>query len=655
MDKVKRGPGLVPIGSFNPFEELGQPGLKRAGGFVQEDFVNALQGQRGARLYREMMSNCAVVGAAMLAIKMLIRKVDWQVEPFSQDAEDVERAETIENMYDDMSCSFEDVLAEILEMIGYGVAPMEIVYKKRVGAKKEPGKSSRYDDGLIGWRKFALRPLETVEQWIFDDGPDGDGGVIGMIQTPPPKYPRVTIPLEKLLLFQVQTQKANPEGISMLRSAYFDWIILKRLIELSAIQIERDVSGIPVIKAPAEVTGDHTSQQYRDTVAVGENLRVDEQGCVIVSSAVDPETKAPLWDVALLGSPGAKQYDIIKYIERHEARIAMVIGLADWLMIGTGENGSRALIEPKLEMSRMTLDAIMDSIAEVFTRHAYPRLFALNGWPLDRMPKLKHGSVSKDDIEGAMKLLDGLNKAGADMFPDEKLTRHFYGMGRFPTEGRDEFLVDDELTGVPVRPTPEPELGPDGLPLPPLGTPVDGEVGAAGLDDPSASASSDEVDADEVNDDPEEKAPKAKASFQPRNRGGKWSPGNGDVMRALDLLQNRQRTGQGDTVAHGLPVEAPPFSPQKEYKHQIEDAKVEMVKVSDLIGTQTDVRRDRVRAFLENPYLITAGKRNLSGVLEDLPVAFRAEGKLYLQDGHHRLAAYKLMGRDSVLCRIVEM
>jgi hypothetical protein len=635
------GPTVVRMGSASPFKEIGQYGLQRSGGYITEDFVTALHGQRGARKYREMLDNCAVVSAAMTAITMLIRKVDWDVEPFSEDTEDTERAERIQEMINDMSVSWEHVLSEVLNCIPYGSAPMEIVYKKREGAKKLPGDSSRYNDGLIGWRKLALRGLETVLRWEFDDE---TGNVTALVQNPPPNFPIITIPVERLLLFQIECDKGNPEGRSLLRGAYFDWIILKRLIELSAIGIERDVNGIPVIKAPANVVNGTDATALANTKAIGENLRMDEQACVVLASEVDQDTKAPLWSMELLQSAGAKQYDIDAFIQRHEQRILMVIGLSDWITIGHEGTGSRALVDPKIDMSAQMLDGIMDNIAEVFTRHAFPRLFALNGWPLDRMPKMTHGSANKEDITAAMALLDGLAKAGADVFPDEKLMRYFMQMGKWPTEGRDDMLVDDSQTGTPVRPKT--------LPVDTEGNPIEPQ------EDPEHPAFMDERQAareKESEDDPK-KPPTRKSKAQPRNRGGKWAPSSADTVNALKLLQERQRVGSGDSIATGLrTADEVPFDRKKDYKEEIDSAKVETVKISDLIGTQPTVRRSTVEAMMSNPYLIRTGKRNLSGTLEDLPVVVRFEGKNYLQDGHHRVTAKRMVGHSEVIARVIEI
>lgn len=65
----------------SPFTEVGASGLAQYGGFVRDEFLLQLQGDKGLKTYREMYDNDAIVGALVFAIQMLLRKVEWRVEP----------------------------------------------------------------------------------------------------------------------------------------------------------------------------------------------------------------------------------------------------------------------------------------------------------------------------------------------------------------------------------------------------------------------------------------------------------------------------------------------------------------------------------------------------------------------------------------------
>src|SRR5690349_4149727 len=62
------------------FFEIGSTGLRQTSGFIREEFLRELRGQKGAAKYREMEAD-DIVGACLFAIEQLAGQVDWSVEP----------------------------------------------------------------------------------------------------------------------------------------------------------------------------------------------------------------------------------------------------------------------------------------------------------------------------------------------------------------------------------------------------------------------------------------------------------------------------------------------------------------------------------------------------------------------------------------------
>ena len=114
-------------------QEIGSSGLRRTAGFVIDDFVVGLQGQKGAKLWREMADNDPVIGAMLFAIERLILEIKWNVEPHTDDEEDEvtedakAAAQFLEECMNDMSDSWSVMLQQILSFLVYGFAPCEIV------------------------------------------------------------------------------------------------------------------------------------------------------------------------------------------------------------------------------------------------------------------------------------------------------------------------------------------------------------------------------------------------------------------------------------------------------------------------------------------------------------------------------------------------
>ena len=196
-----------PIAPAKPFAEIGVTGLlrTRGTGILYEEWLNNLSTYRQRYVYREMRDNDAVIGSMFFALENILRKAEWRVEP-AAGPKGNEYAEFVHSCMEDMSSSWEDFISENVSMFAFGFSLFETVYKKRNGP--DGRKASRFDDGLIGWRKFAPRAQESILYWIWDD----DGGLQGAVQLAAPDYHTVPIPIEKLLLFRTTSLKNNPEG-----------------------------------------------------------------------------------------------------------------------------------------------------------------------------------------------------------------------------------------------------------------------------------------------------------------------------------------------------------------------------------------------------------------------------------------------------------
>lgn len=209
-------PGSLPdLAKPKPFEEVGVSGLLRTRGvgYLYEEWMRELSTARAKQIYREMRDNDAVIGAMFFAMEMILRRAEWRMEP-ADGPKGEEYAEFVHGCMEDMSSTWEDFIAECVSMYAFGFVLFETVYKRRQGA--DGRKASKFDDGLIGWRKFAPRAQESILYWIWDD----DGGLQGAVQLAAPDYKTVPIPIEKLLLFRTTSLKNNPEGRSLLRNCF---------------------------------------------------------------------------------------------------------------------------------------------------------------------------------------------------------------------------------------------------------------------------------------------------------------------------------------------------------------------------------------------------------------------------------------------------
>lgn len=407
----------------NLFIDLGITGLKRTGGYLDEEFLPHLKGTKAVKVYREMGDNDPISGSTLFAIQNLLRGVDFQVVAGGKGREAAAAARLIETSMEDMSQSWDDQIQEILSCLQYGWSWHEITYKRRVGPWEKDGKRrSKYTDGLIGWKGFPIRSQESLHRWIFDEA----GDVVAMVQMPPPDYKIRVLPITKSLLFRFGHFKNNPEGFSIFRRSYRPWYYKKRLEEFESVGVERDLAGLPMVTVPASyLKAKKNTEQGRMVEAMRKmvrSVRRNEQEGIVFPVEYDQDTKQKLFDFQLLSSGGARQHDTDKLIRRYEERQLMTT-LSDWLMVGHQKVGTYNMHVDKTGIFREALQATADGIADVFNRHAIPRLFKANGWMLSELPTIQAGSVDEPDLGQLAQFLSATAGLGFTWGPDADIER----------------------------------------------------------------------------------------------------------------------------------------------------------------------------------------------------------------------------------------
>ncbi len=447
----KRPPATVTIGTG---------GLKHSWGQVQEEFHPRLAGGKAAKVYEEMALNDAAVGAVLYVIEAFLRRVDWRVEPAkakqiaeagepaaaqkkpdaleklappngkappfgakpdeNEEDEDsdgdepgglpsdepetspeaLKEAEFLESCMHDMEQSWGDFISDALSFLVHGYSLHEIVYKIRRGrAGESPRFQSAHDDGRIGWRCIDMRAQSTIERWQFDGS---TSTVLGAWQKNPVDLSEVFLPIEKCVLFRTRTAKGNPEGRSILRTAYRAWYMKKRLEEVEAIGIARDLTGIPVMEVPAGIMATTATGPQLAVRAAMERLvsrlHRDESEGFVLPSELDTEGKPTGYKLRLLSSPGQKQIPADPVIRRYESRILMAMA-AEFLMLGTEKQGSFALGATKSENFIRSLEWYVWSIADALNRTAVAKLYEANNVPEEARAKIVPGDLDKPDLK----------------------------------------------------------------------------------------------------------------------------------------------------------------------------------------------------------------------------------------------------------------
>lgn len=416
-------------------EEIGLSGLVRYGETIDEERMSALRGLRGVRVWREMRDNDSTVGASFYVMDAHIRQVPWRIDPAPNHPLADEAAKKLEECLADMSHTRQDMMSEAFSAAWFGWSYFEKVYKYRQGP--DGAVPSKYNDGGVGWRKFAIRAQETLDGWEFEE----DGSLVGMWQVAAPDFKRRLIPIEKSILFRFSSAKNNPEGRSMLRNAYRSWFFLKRMQELEAIGIERDLVGLPHLQLPMAYFSMNATPEkknaLREFMLMLRQIRRNEHEGIATPSEIDPETGKPTgFKLDLMTTGGQRALDINAAISRYGKSIAQSI-LTGFLFLGMDSVGTQALSTDITTVFRVALGTILDTIEDTFHRFATEELMALNGYPPEAWPRLRHGDLEKSDIRPLAEALLKLTDAGL-ITPDSTLEDFIRKEGRLPDREQDD-------------------------------------------------------------------------------------------------------------------------------------------------------------------------------------------------------------------------
>lgn len=451
------------------FRAIGITGLKQNSGYVWEEFLPQLRGERARRIYREMADNDATIGAFLAAIEMMIRAVDWKIVPADIEKQkddlivDVTRHEKSVQfvkglLFEDMETPFDDFITEALSMLTYGWSWFEILYKRRIGPNEtNPTRKSRFKDGKIGIRDLVIRSQDSLDRWEVNEE---TGEIVGMWQTPPAGGDHVFIPREKSLLFRPKSYRKSPESKSVLRPAYRPWYLLKHTQDIEVIAIERELNGLPIARVPQDLLASTDSDDLAivaEYVKMVRDVKFNEQAGIVLPSDpwMDSEGKHSglrQYEFELLSSKGSRAIDTNTVIERYQFDIARTV-LADFIMLGVSERGSFALSETKVDLFLRSLEGWMEVITNVVNRDLLPGIWDLNGMNPNTMPKLESGRIAPDSLDEIGNYVARLQQGGFFIGSDPKLENHLRRVGGFP-ELTKEQQEENEEQQSPPQPSP---------------------------------------------------------------------------------------------------------------------------------------------------------------------------------------------------------
>ena len=398
--------------------EIGFSALKSRGGKMYEEANRAFSYPSMLKVVSEMKYS-PPVSIGLQAINTLMNRSEVYVEAVvGETPQDKSRRLFLQTVLHDMDNSFQATLQGISTYKEYGHAVTEIVMRRRLYKN-----GSRFNDGLVGLAGLKNRPQNSIAKWNFSD----DGRTLQSVSQSltnlenSARYAGLTndegfivIPREKFLLFRADPTSDNPEGNSILKSAYLAYKQLSLLSDHMMIGVSKDVAGIPFAQLPPAYMSPNASEEdaavYTATKAIADNLANGTQTAVVFPRMIDPETKLDLFNFTMLEPKTGKAFDIPKIIMMLQNNILSVLS-CDSITMGDG-GGSLSLQDGNTNMLALQVDYRLSEIANTLNTELVPLLWKMNGWSTERLPAIKFKDVSSVDPETFSKYIQRVMSVG---------------------------------------------------------------------------------------------------------------------------------------------------------------------------------------------------------------------------------------------------
>lgn len=447
------------------YSELGSSnaGQNVFGEWFREDYNPKLRGIRGLQTYDQMRKSDGQVRGTLKLVKSPLLSADWYIEPFSTDQLDLDIAEAVKwALFEGMSRTWIQVLQEALLMLDYGYYIFEKVWKVVDYVPKRPGANTR---PLNVWKKFAPRPPNSIAGWDFDE----NGGITGIKHRKlmgSSGQTTLDIPIKKLLIFTNDEEANDPQGTSILRSAYPHWYIKQGLYKIDAIQKERHAIGIPHVTLPQG----YNTEDMRLAQQIGRNLRTNEKAFVVTPDG---------WKIEFI-KLDTSPVNVLQSVDHHNHQIANNV-LASFIDLGSSASGSRAVGDVQSDIFLKALRYMGDIVRGVINSFAIPEMVNYNWKNAKGYPQLKVRRIGENTENRSLSVAVANYVKYGVVTPDADLEAFIRMVNDLPMMSEDAAsrTVDERLAvkqvaqdspiSAPVAEVPQPDPNAPAPPTPPTG------------------------------------------------------------------------------------------------------------------------------------------------------------------------------------------
>jgi len=364
-----------------------------------------LIGKRGYAIYDQMQRD-AQVQACLTIKKLAVLSRGWEVHPASNDPNDVEMADFVRFVLEDMRGSILDVLFNILDALAKGFSVLEMNYRI---LDKDPHR------GRVGFASIKAKDPST-----FAFNTDEFLNVRGLTRTPAAMLGRdlksrpsiASLDPAKFVIYSYMPRYESPYGTSDLRAAYKHYWSKDILTRFMNLYLEK--YGSPTAKGSYKRGTPKQAQE--------ELLRVLDKIQQETAIVIPEDVQVELLEASRGGEAG-----YLQAIEFHDKQISRAI-LCQTLMTDEGSHvGSFALAKVHLDVLKMCLRKLKRDLEEsVMGEQVIRRLVDYN-FTASSYPTFSLGPLEDTDVVQLSGVIEKL-VSGQIIKPDEEWIRGYLGL-----------------------------------------------------------------------------------------------------------------------------------------------------------------------------------------------------------------------------------
>lgn len=380
---------------------IGSTGTESYSGYVSEEYLETLRGSERAKIYDKMRRSDAQIKMCLSAVKNPIKAATWEVEPWDQNDEDAKAdAELVKwVLFEGMRKTWTQFVHEALSVIDHGHSVFEQIDRVAFDHPKFGTINCLTD--------LAFRSQKTIERFNLNRETDQLSSITQYAYGDLDR--KVDIPAEFLVVFSLDKEGSNYEGISALRSVYGNYFRKNEYLKMNAIGIEKFAIPTPVVEVPE---GKEAGPQFNYLIEALESYMVHEKNYLTTPAGWKIDLKTSTYDPEKVeGSIDAEDKRIVKSF------------LANFLELGINGFGSQSLSFDLSDFFLSALDHIALLIAEEINASVIPRIIQMNRGDRQGYPKLKHSGISDRAGVELATMLSQFSQ-GRIVTPDDVLEGH---------------------------------------------------------------------------------------------------------------------------------------------------------------------------------------------------------------------------------------